>query len=123
LSNAEEGGGGPRAVELDALLDDDWSTAVLDGQSLERPIGDEGIDVGRDARCTSSQPPDRSPVLGDRILRKRSSSAHGADDELTDGLGLAQRRWIEDHAREDALGQVEGRGLIGVRGGNAIPDR
>jgi hypothetical protein len=55
----EDRGGGQRAVELDAGLDDEGRTAVRDGPPLERPVGDEGVDVGPDARCASSQPPDR----------------------------------------------------------------
>ena len=41
----EDGCARPRAVELDARLDDDRRTAVIDGDPLEPALGDEGVDV------------------------------------------------------------------------------
>lgn len=41
----EDGDTGPWTVQLDARLNDDRRTAVLDGEPLELPFSDEGVDV------------------------------------------------------------------------------
>ncbi len=70
VERAEEHGGGRGAVELGAGRDDDRRPAVVDLDALERPVGDERVDVRPDRARAAVE----AAVLGDPGLGQRAAA-------------------------------------------------
>ena len=82
--------------------DEDGRAAVVDGDSLEEPVGHERVDDRADPRDAASE----SPVLDDPGFRQRAACGDGAQRQRAQTLGSRRERGVEAALRDHALGQV-----------------